>query len=48
MEPLKEAELAVQEGERLLTQQCNVLNVLRAQKYDTKRAETVLENLKRA
>ena len=48
MEQLEEADLAVEEGERLLTKQRSVLHLLRARKYDTKRAETMLDNLKRA
>jgi len=48
MEQLEEADLAVEEGERLLTKQRSVLHLLRARKYDTKRAERMLDNLKRA
>ncbi len=48
LEQLTEADLAVEEGERMLTRQRSVLNLLRARNYDTKRAETMLDNLKRA
>jgi hypothetical protein len=48
LQQLAEADLAVQEGERLLTQQRNVLTLLRSRKYDTRRTEKLLENLKRA
>jgi hypothetical protein len=45
MEQLVEADMAVAEGERLLTRQQNVLRLLRARRYDTTRTEKLLANL---